>query len=252
MRYPTDLLDLPPFPSWLTTEVRTQQDAGQHVDPDVVQYATPPQRHAVAHCQMHAFGMHFRVRSVEADRVTCDSAVVASFTEQLRWRLRNGRPIEVTKEYVGYIEEILELDYRNHCTTVLVCNWVRVSGADLRHPTIKKDKYGFTIANFNRMDGKVHADSFAFPFHCQQVFFANDTQRPGWKVVCRTDVRGRRGQLQVNEREHVLTDVGVDDAFVGLRPDIVEVEPDRPVSTVDVTYIPVVLQPAIPEGNSVE
>lgn len=160
VRYPSELYDLPPFPAWLTARVQTVQAAGEYVEPDVVQYGQPPEQYAIAHRQMYAFGMHLRVHSAEGGRVTCDSAVVASFTEQLRWGLRNGRPIERTNDYVGYIEEILELDYRNHCTTVLVCDWVRGS-EDHRVPNIQKDQYGFTVANFNRMDGKVHADSFA-------------------------------------------------------------------------------------------
>jgi len=71
---------------------------------------------------------------------------------------------------VGYIEEILELDYQNHCMTILLCDWVRAS-RNHRDPNIIQDKYGFSIAHFNHMDGKVHGDSFAFPLHYQQVFF---------------------------------------------------------------------------------
>ena len=127
---------------------------------------------------MHAFGMHLRVRSFEDGLVTCNLCVVATFTEQLHWGIHNGRPIERTEEYVGYIEEILELDYQNHCTTVLVCDWVKTS-KDARYPNIKRDKYGFTVANINNMEGKVHANSFAFPLHCQQVFFSDDPRRRG-------------------------------------------------------------------------
>jgi hypothetical protein len=39
-------------------------------------------------------------------------------------------------------------------------------------------------------------ESFAFPIHCQQVFFSDDPTREGWKVVCCTDVRGCRGDLR--------------------------------------------------------
>ena len=42
IRYPVHLLDLPSFPSWLRAELRAVQDAGEHVDPDIVQYGTPP------------------------------------------------------------------------------------------------------------------------------------------------------------------------------------------------------------------
>ena len=123
---------------------------------------------------MYAFGIHFFFRRAEMGLVTRDSGVIASLTCQLRW----GQSIERSDDYVGYIEEILELDYRNHCVTILVCDWVRAT-KDARYPNIQRDQYGFTMANFNRMDGRIHADSFAFPLHCQQVFFSNDLQRPG-------------------------------------------------------------------------
>ena len=171
--------------------MKEAERAGRPIEDDVLQYVQPPQRNAASHRQMYCHGMHLRVRSSESALVTRDSGVVASFTRQLRWGLQNGRPVETNQEYVGYIEEILVLDYRNHCVTVLVCDWVRGT-QDARFPSIQQDRYGFSLANFNHMDGTVHADSFAFPLHYQQVFFSDDTQRPGWKVICRTDVRGRR------------------------------------------------------------
>ena len=138
---------------------------------------------------------------------------------------------------MGYIEEILELDYRNHCTTVLVCDWVRPS-QDPCHPNIERDRYGFTMANFNRMDGTVHSNSFAFPLHCQQVFLSNDPTRPGWKIVCRTEVRGRRGQLQINQCMPNIIDVGRDADFLGLQPRVEDVEPIREPADDDGVYIP--------------
>jgi len=93
----------------------------------VIQYSEPLEHTATANRQMHYFGMHFRVQSSEAVLVTRDSCVVASFTHQLRWGLSDGRPTESTDDYVVYIEEILELDYKNHCTIVLVCDWICAS-----------------------------------------------------------------------------------------------------------------------------
>jgi len=74
---------------------------------------------------MYSHGMYLRIRSSKAGLITRDLCVVASFSQQLRWGICNGRPIERTNNYVDYIEEMLELDYRNHYTTVLVCDWVK-------------------------------------------------------------------------------------------------------------------------------
>jgi len=100
-----------------------------------------------------------------------------------------------------------------------------------------RDKYGFTLANFNHMDGAVHSDSFAFPLHCQQVFFSDDPHRRGWKVVCKTDVRGRRGAPQFAQSTSTVFNVGNNADFTGLLPPTVEVDPMRVPSVVGGQHI---------------
>jgi len=146
------------------------------------------------------------------------------------------RPTETTDDYVGYIEEILKVDYQNHCTTVLVCDWVLAS-RDAHTPNIVRDDYGFTLANFNHMDGKVHADSFAFPLHCQQVFFSDDIAQRGWKVVCQTEVRGRRAKPLVAENNFQVLQVGNDADFIGLQARVSEADAVRLPATTDGSYI---------------
>jgi hypothetical protein len=80
VRYPSDLHDLPRFATWLTSRVTRQRQAGEEVGDDVTEYAQPPERYAISHRKMYAFGMHFRVRGSETHLVTRDSCVVASFT----------------------------------------------------------------------------------------------------------------------------------------------------------------------------
>ena len=103
------------------------QRAKEVLQDDKVQYSCLLERYATSHRQMHAFGMYLHVRSSECGLVIWDSCVVVAFTEQLRCGILNGRPIERTMEHVGYIQEISELDYRNRCTTVLLCKWVRAA-----------------------------------------------------------------------------------------------------------------------------
>ena len=77
--------------------------------------------------------------------------------------------------------------------------------------------------------------------HCivSRYFFSDDPHRPGWKIVCRTEVRGRRGQLQLNERTPTLIDVGNDEDFVGLQPEMPESEPRRVPANGGGVFIPV-------------
>jgi hypothetical protein len=103
---------------------------------------------------------------------------------------------------------------------VLVCSWIPgdISGQNAR---IVRDKYGFTVGNF------VHTmplgpDSFTFPMQCIQVFYSNDKQRNdqmggNWKVICSTDVRGRRGDVSIGRLEIAFLKAGKDSDFEGLR-----------------------------------
>jgi hypothetical protein len=77
------------------------------------------------------------------------------------------------------------------------------------------------------MDGRVNADSFAFPLHCQQVFFSDDPHRLGWKVVCRTDVRARRTTQREDDIMPEMLVVRNDDEFVALQPLAREADPIR-------------------------
>lgn len=91
VQYPAERHDLPRFASWLTVRVISLRHAGELVDDDVGQYAQPLEQYAISHRKMYAFGMHFHVHSAEGGIVTRDSCVVASFTRQVPWGLRNGR-----------------------------------------------------------------------------------------------------------------------------------------------------------------
>jgi hypothetical protein len=97
-----------------------------------------------------------------------------------------------------------------------------------RNATVKKDEWGFTIANFNAMVPFGY-ESFAFPVHCDQVFFSDVEEEPGWRVVLRTEVRGRRIDSDRTEEEEIpMFAMGSDIDFAGLRaPDIIpETEAD--------------------------
>lgn len=118
-------------------------------------------------------------------------------------------------EFVGHIEEILELNYRIHCLVVLVCDFVR-SNYRGENATIKKDQWGFTLANYRRRFGNICQDSFAFSCHCEQIFYLEATESPGWRVVLKKDVRGRRVVLDDGEDvDAELFCMGEDEEFAG-------------------------------------
>ena len=85
---------------------------------------------------------------------------------------------------MGWVEEILSVDYGHFEVVVLYCNWV-VANMKGDGATMKHDDYGFTTINFERLI-PYSAQSFAFPLHIEQVFLAPDVAKRGWEVVlCR-------------------------------------------------------------------
>ena len=143
---------------------------------------------------MYAWGNHFKVRSDEKEKVTYNSGIASNILKACRRRgSRNPGLFETTK-YIGWIEEILELEYQSHCCIVLVCSWVHAY-PQREACNVICDRYGFTVGNFqNTMP--LGAESFAFPSQCQQVFFSDDIPRSrshgrDWKVVRSTNIQGR-------------------------------------------------------------
>ena len=153
------------------------------------------------------------------------------FKRPCRSGRRDQNASHATVEYIGQIQEIVELDYGRHCTVVLICDWVKANYRG-RNVTVKKDEWGFTVANFSSLL-PFGADSFAFPINCDQVFFSDAEEELGWKVVLRTEVRGRRIDSKAEEQEETeLFRMGDRTEFEGLHATatVPESNPD-PIST---------------------
>ena len=95
---------------------------------------------------MNAYGNHYRVKTAELSLTTCDSGIAAKYRRPWRSGLRDQNLVEAVVEYVGNLQNIVELDYTNHCIVIFVCEWVKANYAG-SNATIRKDQIGFTIAN---------------------------------------------------------------------------------------------------------
>ncbi len=92
-------------------------------------------------------------------------------------------------EYVGWVKEILELNYKVLKNITFLCNWLKENYSG-NSTTMKKDKYDFTFVNFASLI-PISNQFFAFPLHVKQVFFAKDPKESGSKVVLHKDPHGR-------------------------------------------------------------
>ena len=119
-----------------------------------------------------------------------DSGVAATLQQLCRSSLKDTNPKATELEYMGWVEEILSLDYGHFEVVVFYCNWV-VANMKGDGATMKRDDYGFTIVNFDKLI-PYSVQSFVFPLHIEQVFFAPDIAKCGWKVVLCKELRGVR------------------------------------------------------------
>lgn len=178
------------FDVWLTCTMVDDERRGAIVSEDVKDLMMPPSRKATNYRAMNAYGNHIHVRSAEVDLITCDSGVVATFSQECQAIAGDRNMMTTNLEYIGWMEEIIGVDYINFKLLVLYYTWVK---ADMRgpHATMKQDEYGFTLI---RPDCPIRysADSFAFPVYVQQVFFVDDMGNLGWKVVLRKEARSVR------------------------------------------------------------
>jgi hypothetical protein len=178
---------------------------------------------------MYAYGFHLRTRSAELHLKSADSRVAATFQRSYRNSQQDRNFVMASLEYVGNVDEILELDYGTVYVIVLVYTWVK---ANYRGPfaTIKKDRWGFNVANFESLI-QLGYESFAFPISMEQVFYSSCPDMPGWKVIIRTEVRGCK--VVANPEEAVecpIFQAGRDADHVGLRvPEEILEAPELPL-----------------------
>jgi hypothetical protein len=122
--FPPELAEPLPFARWLEAEVAAdlQRENANPPAEDVVQLCTPPSNRATKFRSMWAFGNHIRVAAAETHLKTCDSGVAATFRRPCRAGLRDHNPVIADIEYVGNVQEIVELNYGRLCVVVLMCS----------------------------------------------------------------------------------------------------------------------------------
>ncbi len=123
-------------------------------------------------------------------------------------------------EYVGWVENILELNYKVLNTIVLLCNWVKVNYV-ASSTIVKQNEYGFTLVNFASII-PISNQSFGFPLHVDQIFFPSDPKERGWKIILWKEPYGRHviDNVQIDLREFDMFKLQNDDAYAGLQAPI--------------------------------
>jgi hypothetical protein len=226
--YPMDIQQQS-FNTWFRKAASEDIALGNDASEDILALLLPPRREAKGYKAMYAYGNPIRVRSAEVDMSTCDSGVAATFLQSCRSSSSDRNMRIANLEYVGWVDEIISVDYGKFEVVVLYCTWAQANKRGAR-ATMKCDEYGFTLFRFDRLI-PYSADSFAFPLHVQQVFYVDDEDNNGWKIVLRRQPRGARVESSDGGRNDLQSvQLGRVEEHVGLRPEYttVEREPDTP------------------------
>ena len=78
---------------------------------------------------MWAYGNHLRVEEKDKGKINCDCVVSADFFHDTE-----------KKFYVGFIQDIIQVDFGENSLILLKCKWIRPS-------SVQFDEYGFVHAH---------------------------------------------------------------------------------------------------------
>ena len=72
---------------------------------------------------MWAYGRHYHVERIDLKRRSFDCGVMVYFKQSSRASSKDKNIIEGNLQYVGKIQEIIELDYRSFKCCIFKCRW---------------------------------------------------------------------------------------------------------------------------------
>ena len=191
IEYPPELAAVADYAQWLQFRIRRDVAEGRPVDDMASVLAFPPDSQILTFRSCTAFGYHYR--AAESDTAegfkTYDSGIALTCKQACRSSRVDGNVVEATLSYVGILREILQLMYQQTPVILFRGSWVPPN--EHGNATMKRDKYGFWMANFQRRQ-RATQEPYVFPAQVKQVFFADDPVEDGWKVVLQSNCRSAR------------------------------------------------------------
>ena len=126
LEYPSSMQE-EAITTWFPVVVQDDINQGIDVPMDVQALLMPPSRNAKSYKSMYAYGNHIRFRNIESNMNTCDSGVAATFLQACRASNNDRNVWTANLEYIGWVEEIIGVDYREFDLIVLYCTWVKAN-----------------------------------------------------------------------------------------------------------------------------
>jgi hypothetical protein len=180
--------NIAPFEEWVRNLPETEDvDVNEPEDFDKLLLCMKPSQRATRYRRMKAFGNPFRVEDdASVHMLTYDSGVASVF------QVSTEDATDVSVNYVGVVKDILKLDYRPMSRPIVLmrCQWTKRSN-NRGKPTYIRDDAGFLIVNVRHSLSRM-SDPFIFAAQAIQLFYSDDPQKLGWKVVLCKEARAKR------------------------------------------------------------
>ena len=150
IEYPPELAAIPEYAQWLQSRIWRDMAEGRPVDDMVTELAFPPDSNILTFRSCTTFGYHYRAAESDTSEgfKTYDSDIDLTCKQACRSSRADGNVVEATFSYVGVLREILQLMYQQ--TPVILFRGSWVPPIEHGNATMKRDKYGFWMANFQR------------------------------------------------------------------------------------------------------
>lgn len=121
---------------------------------------------------MWAYGRHYRVDSVDVKREFFDCGIIVDFKQSNQSSSKDKNIVEGNLQYVGKIQEIIELDYCSFKCCNIKCRWYEAFERTHRHDT-HSGLFSIDSSCFLLED----KEPYVLPIHCECKYFFNSNKK---------------------------------------------------------------------------
>ncbi|GLU06513.1 hypothetical protein SLE2022_235410 [Rubroshorea leprosula] len=176
------------FHEWFRDRVTRMEQQGYVISEKIKWLSKGPSDVALTYSGYLVNGLRFHTKTHEKNLKTQNSGVAVISNTRSYSSRKDNQPVEGEINFYGVLQQIIKLNYSGFYKVVLFkCDW-----ADTQRGC-KKDEFGFTLVNFNRLShtgSNPSDDPYIFASQASKVFYIEDAREKDWQVVKHVKVRG--------------------------------------------------------------